>query len=413
MYPFILNLYLFSISTLKLNIRQKIDFILLIGILALMSGIYIHIPFCKKACHYCDFHFSTSLQYQSEIVNALLTEIVIQQDFLNGEPVETIYFGGGTPSLLAADDIKRIIAQIQKYHTLSPEAEITLEANPDDLNHTKVSELKNSPINRFSIGVQSFFDDDLHWMNRSHQAQDAESAIKRVQDAGFENITADLIYGYPLLSDEKWQQNIQKMLDLSIAHLSCYGMTVEKGTALAHFIKTGKQIAINEGQSAAQFEQLMHQLAEAGFIHYEISNFAKPGKESKHNSNYWKGKKYLGIGPSAHSFDGNGRQWNVANNAKYLAEINQKNIPATREELSLNNRFNEYLMTSLRTIWGTDLAYICSTFGTEYAEKMKIKLAEFIQKNWLKTESEKLYLTSEGKLFADHIASELFVIDDE
>lgn len=378
-----------------------------------MSGIYIHIPFCKKACHYCDFHFSTSLQYQGEIIEALLTEIVIQQDFLGSEKVETIYFGGGTPSILAADDIKRIIAQIQKHHSLSSEAEITLEANPDDLTQTKIRELKQSPINRFSIGVQSFFDEDLHWMNRSHQAQEAESAIKRVQDAGFENITADLIYGYPLLSDEKWQQNIQKMIDLAVVHLSCYGMTVEKGTALDHFIKTGKQKAINDGQSAAQFEQLMQQLAEAGFVHYEISNFAKPGRESQHNANYWKGQKYLGIGPSAHSFDGSGRQWNVANNAKYLAEINLKNIPATREELSINNRFNEYLMTSLRTIWGTDLNHINTAFGTDYTEKMKPILAEFIQKNWLKTESEKLYLTSEGKLFADHIASEFFVIDDE
>lgn len=378
-----------------------------------MSGIYIHIPFCKQACHYCDFHFSTSLQYKSDIVNALLTEIVIQQDFLSGEKVETIYFGGGTPSLLAADDIKRIIAHIQKYHPLSFEAEITLEANPDDLNQTKIRELKQSPINRFSIGVQSFFDEDLHWMNRSHRAQEAESAIKRVQDAGFENITADLIYGYPLLSDEKWQQNIQKMIDLAVVHLSCYGMTVEKGTALDHFIKTGKQKAINDGQSAAQFEQLMQQLAEAGFVHYEISNFSKPGRESQHNSNYWRGQKYLGIGPSAHSFNGSARQWNVANNAKYLAEINLKNIPATREELSVNNRFNEYLMTSLRTIWGTDLDYINTEFGTDYTKKMKVKLAEFIQKNWLKTESGKLYLTTEGKLFADHIASDFFVIDDE
>lgn len=378
-----------------------------------MSGIYIHIPFCKKACHYCDFHFSTSLQHRSEIVNALLTEIVIQKNYLNAEKVETIYFGGGTPSLLETDDIKRIIAQIQQCHEVSPDAEITLEANPDDLNSQKLASLKETPINRFSIGVQSFYEEDLLWMNRSHNASEAESAIKRTQDAGFENITADLIYGYPLLSNEKWSHNIQKMIDIAVAHVSCYGMTVEQGTALHSFIKSGKQTPINELQSATQFEQLMDQLNEAGFIHYEISNFAKPGKESRHNSNYWKGQTYLGIGPSAHSFNGISRQWNVANNAKYLAGITAKKMPATTETLTKNNRFNEYVMTSLRTIWGTDLAYISREFGTDYSQQISSKSAAFIQQNWINAESEKLHLTTQGKLFADHIASELFIIDDE
>ncbi|MFM6975693.1 MAG: radical SAM family heme chaperone HemW [Sphingobacteriaceae bacterium] len=378
-----------------------------------MSGIYIHVPFCKKACHYCDFHFSTSLKYKSEMIAGLLHEIALQKNYLGEEEIATIYFGGGTPSLLEVEEIEKILAQIHQYFPVRSDAEITLEANPDDLNAAKVSALRNSPINRFSIGIQSFFEEDLRWMNRSHTASEAESSIKRVQDAGFENITADLIYGYPLLSDKKWQHNIQLMTALAVTHLSCYAMTVEQGTALHHFIQRGKQIPINESQSAEQFVQLMDELAKAGFTHYEISNFARPGKESQHNANYWKGRTYLGIGPSAHSFNGHSRQWNVANNSKYLSEIFEKRIPATSETLTANNRFNEYIMASLRTIWGVDEQKIKLDFGEDYLEKLKNKSADFKDKNWIRSDNEKLYLTQEGKLFADHIASELFIIDDE
>jgi oxygen-independent coproporphyrinogen-3 oxidase len=378
-----------------------------------MAGIYIHIPFCKKACHYCDFHFITSLQYKSEMIEALIHELVLQKNYLEGQKVETIYFGGGTPSLLEADELTRILDALSAQFNLATDLEITLEANPDDLTIQKVKNFKQTPINRFSIGVQSFFDEDLMWMNRSHSASEAESAIKRVQDAGFENITADLIYGYPLLSDEKWSTNIRQMLELHIPHISCYSMTIEPGTALAHFTKQGKSKPINERQSAAQFIELMDKLQEAGFLHYEISNFAQSGYESKHNTNYWKGEFYLGIGPSAHSFNGVSRQWNIANNANYLAAIAKHQVPAQVEVLTLNNRFNEYLMTSLRTHWGADMHYVRSNFGTEYANLVLAKAETMLQKNWIKVEDEILVLTEEGKLFADHIAAEFFIIDHD
>lgn len=346
------------------------------------------------------------------MLDALMAEMSIRKNYLDS-PVESIYFGGGTPSLLDASEISRLIDQIHQHFEVSNTLEITLEANPDDLNGPKVAELKQTPVNRFSIGVQSFFDEDLQWMNRSHNAGEAESAIKRVQDAGFENITADLIYGFPLLSDSKWRANIQQMLSLAVAHVSCYGITVEPGTALHHFIKKGKNKGIDEQQGAAQLIMLIENLELAGFEHYEISNFAKPGYQSKHNSNYWKGETYLGIGPSAHSFNGHSRQWNVSNNMAYLQAIAQKEIPATIEKLSLNNRFNEYVMTSLRTAWGTDMNYIKVQFGEDQALQLLNKAETLNQNNWLSFKDDKIFLTREGKLFADHIASEFFIIDDE
>lgn len=347
------------------------------------------------------------------MMEALIHELTLQKNYLEGQKVETIYFGGGTPSLLEADELTRILDAISGHFNLATDLEITLEANPDDLTIKKVKNFKQTPINRFSIGVQSFFDEDLMWMNRSHSASEAESAIKRVQDAGFENITADLIYGYPLLSDEKWSTNIRQMLELHIPHISCYSMTIEPGTALAHFTKQGKSKPIDERQSAAQFIELMAKLQEAGYLHYEISNFAQPGYESKHNTNYWKGEFYLGIGPSAHSFNGVSRQWNLANNANYLAAIAKHQVPAQVEVLTLNNRFNEYLMTSLRTHWGADMHYLRSNFGTEYANLVLAKAETLLQKNWIKIEDQKLALTEEGKLFADHIAAEFFIIDHD
>jgi oxygen-independent coproporphyrinogen-3 oxidase len=378
-----------------------------------MAGIYIHIPFCKKACHYCDFHFSTSLNYTSELLAAMLEELDLRKDYLGGDTVNTIYFGGGTPSLLVGAEINSFLEAIAQKFNLATDAEITLEANPDDLNSAKLKDLSQSPINRFSIGIQSFFDEDLAWMNRSHNAAEAESSIKRIQDAGFENITCDLIYGFPLLSDEKWLHNIAQMLSMEVVHLSCYSMTVEKGTALHSFVQKGKQKPMNDSQSAAQFGMLMDRLAAAGYEHYEISNFALPGKISRHNSNYWKGEKYLGIGPSAHSFDGNSRQWNIANNMKYLAGLMNKQVPAEREELSLNNRFNEYLMTALRTNWGISWAKVVADFGAVYERELRLKITPFEEKNWLINEPERVSLSREGKLFADHIAAELFIVDHE
>mgnify|MGYP006167215737 FL=1 len=378
-----------------------------------MAGIYIHIPFCKQACHYCDFHFSTSLKHKDELLQCIHEELQLQRPYLENQTVETIYFGGGTPSLLSASELNKIIDTVHQNFEVLNQAEITLEANPDDLGIEKLKELRNTAINRLSIGVQSFFDEDLKWMNRAHQAQEAETAVKRAQDFGLENITIDLIYGYPLLSDEKWNNNIQKTIDLAIPHISSYSLTVEPQTALDSFIKKGQQKPLDEMQSATQFKFLIQELTQNGFEHYEISNFAKPNQYAKHNTNYWRGIHYLGIGPSAHSFNGQSRQWNIANNAKYIQEITLKKVPFTLETLSLENKFNEYIMTSLRTQWGIDLAKIELDFGINYKNKLLACADEYMNDNLLALDDEKLKLTPKGKLLADKIASDLFITDDE
>lgn len=376
-----------------------------------MAGIYLHIPFCKQACHYCDFHFSTSLGKRDELLKALHIELFLQKIYLGSQSIETIYFGGGTPSLLTAEVLQSLIDKIATYFQLSSDVEITLEANPDDLNAKKVREIKQTAINRLSIGIQSFFDADLRWMNRAHTAGEAEGSIKRVQDVGLENITIDLIYGYPLLSHEKWANTLSKAIQLQVPHISAYAMTVEPRTALASFIYRGKQQALDEAQSAAQFIQLMDGLEQADFEHYEISNFAKSGQYSKHNTNYWSGVSYLGIGPSAHSFNGQTRQWNVANNAQYLQAIDRKQIPAEIEILTQENQVNEYIMTSLRTSLGMDLMKIKQHFGERYLTTIKQELNRFLEKNWINIQEHVVTLSREGKLFADHVASELFVED--
>ena len=374
-----------------------------------MAGIYLHIPFCKKACHYCDFHFSTSFKQKEQILEALHRELKLRRDYLGQSPVETIYFGGGTPSVLEASEIRSLLDAITSLFQVSSAAEITLEANPDDLNADKVKALRDTPVNRFSIGTQSFFDEDLAWMNRAHTAGEAEDSIKRVQDAGFENITIDLIYGYPLLSDSKWKSNIGKAVDLQVPHISSYSLTVEQGTALDSFIRKGKQSPVSDAQSADQFLILMEQLEAAGFEHYEISNFARPGMHSRHNSNYWRGVTYLGIGPSAHSYNGGTRQWNVSNNAKYLAALQENRIPAETEELTTEDRVNENIMTSLRTSRGLDLGSIGSGFGKPYRALIEEALAEFLEKEQVEIQGDRVVLTKAGKLFADHIAAQLFI----
>jgi oxygen-independent coproporphyrinogen-3 oxidase len=372
-----------------------------------MAGIYLHIPFCKQACHYCDFHFSTSLKYKDELVEALIKEIQLQKKYLSGETIDTIYFGGGTPSLLKESEISLLINTITGLHSVAADAEITLEANPDDLDRAKLQALRQTPINRFSIGIQSFFDEDLQWMNRVHRADEAESAVKRAQDMGFENITVDLIYGYPLLTDQKWKFNTDKVFELGIPHVSAYSMTVEPRTALASFIKQKKQTAMSDEQSAAQFTFLMDAMQTKGFEQYEISNFCKPGFYSRHNSNYWKGVKYLGIGPSAHSYNGEMRQWNIANNTKYMQGLGAGLIPAETEILSDIDKLNEYIMTSLRTSWGLDLDKLNSIASTSADHLQKVAI-EFFEKGWLSQKNKIIYLTQTGKLYADHIASELF-----
>jgi oxygen-independent coproporphyrinogen-3 oxidase len=372
-----------------------------------MAGIYLHIPFCKQACHYCDFHFSTSLKYKEELVEALIKEIQLQKNYLAGETIDTIYFGGGTPSLLNETEISLLINTITGLHFVAADAEITLEANPDDLDKAKLQALRQTPINRFSIGIQSFFDEDLQWMNRVHRANEAESAVKRAQDIGFENITVDLIYGYPLLTDPKWKFNTDKVFELGVPHVSAYSMTVEPRTALASFIKQKKQVAMSDEQSAAQFAFLMDAMQTKGFEQYEISNFCKPRFYSRHNSNYWKGVKYLGIGPSAHSYNGETRQWNVANNTKYMQGLGSGLIPAETEILSDIDKLNEYIMTSLRTSWGLDQDKL-NGIASASADHLQKAAIEFFDKGWLSQQNKIIYLTQTGKLYADHIASELF-----
>jgi len=313
---------------------------------------------------------------------------------------------------MEADDIARLIAEVAKHYDIAADAEITLEANPDDLTATKVTALRQTPINRFSIGIQSFFEEDLRWMNRAHNATEADASIKRVQDAGFENITCDLIYGYPLLTDIKWKENMQKLIALDVPHISSYAMTVEKKTALNHQIKQGKTAPISDAQSAEQMLMLIDCMTGNGYEHYEISNFAKPGRYAKHNTNYWKGKSYLGIGPSAHSFNGHSRAWNVANNAHYIKGIFNNELPLETEDLSVYDRYNEYIMTSLRTKWGVDINFVDNNFGADYSKQLKKDAALYLEDKDICMEKERfLVLTPKGKLIADQIAAALFLVD--
>jgi oxygen-independent coproporphyrinogen-3 oxidase len=374
-----------------------------------MAGIYLHIPFCKQACYYCNFHFSTSLKQKNGFLEALLKEIALQHTYLQGETIETIYFGGGTPSLLAADELQRIMTALYGYFTIDQAAEITLEANPDDITNEQLASWKAAGINRLSIGVQSFFGEDLQLMNRAHNAQQAIDCITRAQAAGFNNLTIDLIYGSPTLTDEKWKQNVQRAIDLQIPHLSCYALTVEPGTALQHLISKNKAPAVSSDDQARQFLLLMDWMRVAGYEHYEISNFALPGKRSRHNSAYWQGKHYLGLGPSAHSFNGVSRQWNVSNNAQYITSLANGTVPFEKEDLTGTQQVNEYIMTSLRTMEGMDLQHIQQLAGAQASRSLQQSSSRYIQQQLIRQEENRLILTQEGKLFADKIAAELFV----
>lgn len=373
-----------------------------------MAGIYLHIPFCKQACYYCNFHFSTSLKHKGALLEALHKEIKLTEDYLQGEVIDTIYFGGGTPSILAVDEIQSILEAISAVYTISDTPEITLEANPDDLTIAKTSALRNTPINRFSIGIQSFFEADLKYMNRAHDQQQAQDCIKIAQDAGFENLTIDLIYGTPTMSNEQWQQNITMAMQYEIPHLSCYCLTVEPKTALAHRIQKGKTFAVEEEQAIEQFEVLMQMAQQQGYEHYEISNFAKPNFYARHNSNYWRGAKYLGLGPSAHSYNGQHRRHNIANNALYIKAIMNGEIPCETEILSVEQQYNEYVMISLRTIWGTDTQRI-KTFGQQYIAHFEKTIQSFLVEESVEQYDNIYRLTPKGKLIADYIAMELFV----
>lgn len=346
------------------------------------------------------------------MVDAICTEIRLKKNRLQHETIGSIYFGGGTPSVLSPIALGKIFDTLTSCFSIAADAEITMEANPDDLDQSKINALRQLPVNRFSIGIQSFFEEDLMWMNRAHNAIEAETCVKRSQDAGFENLSIDLIYGYPLLTDEKWLKNIATAIDLKTPHISAYSLTVEPRTALANAIQKGKQLGMDDEQSAAQFLSLNQQLTEAGFEHYEISNYSLKGCYAVHNTNYWRGVPYLGIGPSAHGFDGTTRYLNVANNAKYLSALAENELPETIEELAQIDQFNEYIMTALRTQWGVDLYKIENDFGKKFAEHTRLQVAKFIVDEQVVLDKNTILLTQRGKLFADGIAAELFAEED-
>jgi oxygen-independent coproporphyrinogen-3 oxidase len=374
-----------------------------------MAGIYFHIPFCRKACHYCNFHFSTSLKYKNEMVQALLRELEIRKDFLKGEAIDTIYFGGGTPSLLDEDDVARLMDKVQTVYKPSHLKEVTLEANPDDIHTSNIKSWLKAGIDRLSIGVQSFYEEDLQYMNRTHNALQAERAIKASQDGGIENLSIDLIFGFPLLTHEKWTSNLRRVIEYQVPHVSTYAMTVEPQTALDAFVSKGKSEPMDPEQSAAQYEYVMAYLAQHGFEHYEISSFALPGKRAIHNSNYWRSIPYLGIGPSAHSYDGSRRQWNIAHNMKYIQAMEVSQPSLEEEVLTTEQQLNERIMIGLRTIEGVDLTFLKDIVSeSKWFELEKVCL-EMESKGKITIHKSCIKLTKEGKLYADLIASMLFV----
>jgi len=372
-------------------------------------GLYIHIPFCKQACHYCDFHFSTSLKKKSTLVDALCQELILRKDEIPGS-LQTIYFGGGTPSLLEAEELAQIFKTIDAHFEVSANPEITLEANPDDLTGAKLKMLAASRTNRLSIGVQSFFEEDLKLMNRAHNATEAVQCLELAKQY-FDNISIDLIYGMPDMSDARWQKNLDKALALEIPHISSYALTVEPNTALQKFIEKGVVKPVDDAVAQRHFEILIERMQKAGFENYEFSNFGKPGYYSQNNTAYWTGKSYLGIGPSAHSYDGATRSWNINNNPKYIKAIQSGELPIERETLSMTDKYNEYVMTGLRTIWGISLIKIEESFGLKYKEYALQQAQKHIQAHLLFVDQDRILVTQKGKFLSDGLASDLFLIN--
>ncbi|MBD2717111.1 radical SAM family heme chaperone HemW [Microvirga sp. STR05] len=376
-----------------------------------MPGLYLHIPFCKQACHYCDFHFSTSMALKSRLVEAITQELALRADYLGPQAtLETIYFGGGTPSLLTQAELDQIFEAIHRHFRVAADAEVTLEANPDDLTPQKVRELAASPVNRLSIGLQSFHEPHLRLMNRAHSAQESTAAVRLAQDAGFENISVDLIYGVPAADHSIWEQDMAAAFALGVPHLSCYALTVEPDTVFGRRQQKGTFRPPPDEFVARQFELLLLEMARHGYQQYEISNFCRPGRESRHNSAYWRGVPYLGLGPSAHSFNGSSRQYTLANNPQYVAAVLERaEVPATVEHLTPLDRANEYLMTSLRTAQGTDLRHLRDALGVDLLTQQAAYLRE-LQATGLASlgPDDVLRLTDKGKLLADHITLTLF-----
>lgn len=366
--------------------------------------LYLHIPFCKQACHYCDFHFSTSLKQKPAMVDAICREIRLQKEYLPEQPLETIYFGGGTPSLLNEGELEQIFNTIYQQFAVIPDPEITLEANPDDLTAANL-QLFRRYVNRLSIGIQTFDEETLRWMNRAHTVAEAEQCVQLARELGFDNISIDLIYG---IKPEVWERDLARALALHVPHLSAYALTIEPDTAFGRWQQTGKLTPVDEALAAGQFEELVAGLTGAGYVHYEISNFALPGQFARHNSAYWKRRPYLGVGPSAHSYNGRERQWNIANNSRYIRALAENEIPATVETLSAADQVNEYLLTGLRTIWGCSVTELNKLLQKDFLRVQQKPLAQLQQAGWVTIQGDVLILTEAGKLFADRVASELF-----
>jgi oxygen-independent coproporphyrinogen III oxidase len=371
-----------------------------------MSGVYFHIPFCKQACTYCDFHFSVNVSRKQALLKAMLRELELRGNYLSSEDIHTVYFGGGTPSILEPEEIGNLLSAVKNQFNLHDQAEITLECNPDDLNAEKLSALKKLGINRLSIGLQSFNDEELAWMNRAHRAADSIRSVKLAQAQGFENITIDLIYGSRFQNMQKWEQTLETVLNLNIQHVSAYNLTIETKTPLGHRYRKGEEPNINEELSAEQFSFMQNKLQQGGFVHYEISNFGLPGFFSKHNTNYWKGVSYLGIGPSAHSHHAAQRQWNVSSNATYIQAIEKGEAYFETENLNLNDQYNEHVLTRLRTMWGCNLIEMEELFGKSYAEMFARKAQRHMK--YFNKDNNIYTLNQEGKLMADYLSSELF-----
>lgn len=377
-----------------------------------MAGIYIHIPFCKQACHYCDFHFSTDTGIRKEMTGAIVKEIFLRKAYLGGEPVHTIYFGGGTPSLLALEELNNILSVIRSSFKVSDSAEITLEANPDDLTTEKLNEIKALGVNRLSIGIQSFDDAVLRYLNRAHDGASSRKSFDRARAAGFNNISIDLIYAIPETDHTSWRRNIDQAVLLDPEHISSYSLTIEPKTVFGHRLKKGELNPPDDDLAATQLEMLVNTLVASGYDQYEVSNFGKPGYYSQHNSSYWRQEKYLGAGPSAHSFDGSSRQFNVSNNYQYLRSITASVIPAEREVLSREDRINDYLLTTLRTNWGCDLTFLKKEYDYDLLASHHGYIRQLVGNKYALVENNFFKLTARGKLLADRISSDLFLIRD-
>jgi len=374
-----------------------------------MAGIYIHIPFCKKLCFYCDFYHIITPENNSVFIDSLIKELVLRKDYLGTDPVTTIYLGGGTPSVFSVKDLEKILNEIHKHYNVEPGCETTIELNPDDVNPEYLAGLKMLGVNRLSLGVQSWRDSDLKMLNRRHNSAQAAAALKDSFNAGFENVTIDLIYGIPGMGLPEWESNLDFTFSFDIKHLSAYHLTIEKGTVFGKMKEKGLLNEIEEDDSAALFNILIQKSESAGFIHYEISNFSKPGFLSVHNSNYWKQVHYLGLGPSAHSFNGYSRQWNMSDLKGYIKALNAGKLYFESEELGTNARFNEYIMTSLRTMWGIDLDYIEKTFDKEGYDYVVNLSSKFKGYGLMKQDKKNLVLTNQGKMISDNIISEFML----